>query len=32
MDDYLSKPIKPGELADALECWIPRSVEARAAS
>ncbi|HKW95689.1 MAG TPA: response regulator, partial [Methylomirabilota bacterium] len=32
MDDYLSKPIKPGELAEALQRWVPGSVETSATS
>jgi CheY-like chemotaxis protein len=32
MDDYLTKPIKPTELAEILARWIPRPVEAGRAS
>ena len=28
MDDYLTKPIKPIDLAEVLARWVPRSVEA----
>jgi CheY-like chemotaxis protein len=28
MDDYLTKPIKPSELADMLAQWIPRRHQA----
>lgn len=31
MDDYLSKPIKPGQLSDMLERWVPASAKRRAA-
>jgi two-component system sensor histidine kinase/response regulator len=32
MDDYLSKPIKPKELAEMLERWIPGPTEASRSS
>jgi CheY-like chemotaxis protein len=28
MDDYLTKPIKPAELAEVLARWVPQPVEA----